>query len=249
MATTDDHEIVLHYAPDNASLIVRLLLEELALPYRTELVDRSVNAQTSAEYLKLNPAGLIPVCIINGEPVFETAAIVLSLADQHQRFLLPAGHARRSQFLKWLFFLSNSLHSDLRQRFYPAQYVGNDAQAVRLFSDRTLQRLINRFEILDTAYVKEANPYLFGTEPTIVDMYLAVCFRWAQLYPVKTGPVQKGPEKTTPEFPAKSFSAIVKMVEQLESRPAIRDACAKDGISGKFFSSPSFANPSEGVAL
>jgi len=239
MATIDDHEIVLHYAPDNASLIVRLLLEELSLPYRTELVDRSINAQTSADYLKLNPAGLIPVCILNGEPVFETAAIVLSLADQHERFSLPVGHERRPQFLKWLFFLSNSLHSDLRQRFYPAKYVGSDAAAVKMFSDITLQRLVTRFEILDAAFARDANSYLFGSEPTIVDMYLAVCFRWAQLYPVKT----------SSEFPANNFLSILKMAEQLESRPAIGDACAKEGISGKLFSNPSFAKPPEGVAL
>jgi len=47
--------ISLHYAPDNASLIVRIVLEELALPYETVLVDRSASAQSSDAYLKLNP--------------------------------------------------------------------------------------------------------------------------------------------------------------------------------------------------
>ncbi len=45
----------LHYAPpDNASLIVRLALEELGQPYQTVLVDRSVTAQASTAYLKIN---------------------------------------------------------------------------------------------------------------------------------------------------------------------------------------------------
>lgn len=30
----------LHYAPDNASLVIRLVLEDLRLPYETVLVDR-----------------------------------------------------------------------------------------------------------------------------------------------------------------------------------------------------------------
>ena len=30
----------LHYAPDNASLIIRLVLDGAGLPYRTALVDR-----------------------------------------------------------------------------------------------------------------------------------------------------------------------------------------------------------------
>ena len=51
----------LHYAPDNASLVIRLALEELGIPYDTVLVDRRSGQQKSAGYLALNPNGLIPV--------------------------------------------------------------------------------------------------------------------------------------------------------------------------------------------
>jgi len=81
--------------------------------------------------------------------------------------------------------------------------------------------------------------YLFGPEPTIIELYLAVCFRWAQLYPVAT----------SADFEPHIFPAIVKMVEQLEQRCSIRVGCQKEGISGCFFSRPDFANPPEGVAL
>jgi len=244
MTIPEGQRIVLYYAPDNASLIVRLLLVELELPYRTILVDRSVNAQKSAKYLELNPAGLIPVCIINDEPVFETGAILLTLADDHDRFTINVRDARRGQFLKWLFFLSNALHVDLRQRFYPDKFAGDDTAALRAFSEITLQRLIERFGIFDSHYCKSADPYLFGIEPTIVDMYLAVCFRWAQLYPQKQQSIDR--EK---EFPAGSYKGVTEMVKQLEQRPSIRQACAKEGITGRFFSAPEFADPPEGVAL
>ena len=51
----------LHYAPDNASLIIRLALEEIGVPYETVLVDRRSRAQDTTAYRALNPAGLIPV--------------------------------------------------------------------------------------------------------------------------------------------------------------------------------------------
>jgi len=51
----------LHYAPDNASLIVRLVLEDLGVPYETVLVNRAAGGQREAPYLALNPNGLIPV--------------------------------------------------------------------------------------------------------------------------------------------------------------------------------------------
>lgn len=244
MTEHKDQTIVLYYAPDNASLIVRLLLEELGLPYETVLVDRSVNAQKSTEYRRLNPAGQIPVCIIDGEPVFETAAILLSLADRHDRFSINVSDALRPPFLKWLFFLSNSLHVDLRQRFYPEKYTGDDEPALRAFSEITLQRLIERFGIFDSLYCRSSDPYVFGVEPTIIDMYLSVCFRWAQLYPLKG----QGNSRE-PDFPAVDFKGVKKMVQHLEQRPAIRRACEIEGITGRLFSDPTYADPPEGVAL
>ena len=79
----------LHYAPDNASLVIRLALEDMGLPYETVLVDRTTREQDSAAYRALNPAGLIPVLETPQGPVFETAAILLWLADTHGQ-LAPA---------------------------------------------------------------------------------------------------------------------------------------------------------------
>ncbi len=231
--------ISLYYAPDNASLIVRILLEEAGLPYEAILVDRRAQGQNSAEYLRLNPNGLIPVCIINNEPVFETAAIVLSLADTHNTFNVSIDDPQRPQFLKWLFFLSNSLHSDLRQRFYPEKYVGSGADALEAFNKLTLERLQQRIGIMEAAYGKSESHYLMGSDPTLIDIYLAVCLRWAQLYP--------GDHKG--EIDSAEYPAIHKMLLLLEGRAAMVRACEKEGIAGTFFSSPDYADPPEGVAL
>ncbi len=51
------------------------------MPYRTVLVDRAAQAQKSPAYLALNPNGLIPVLETPHGPVFETAAILLWLAE------------------------------------------------------------------------------------------------------------------------------------------------------------------------
>ena len=51
-----------------------MLLRELGVPFELRLVDRKQGAQHSAEYLRLNPQGLIPV-LVDGELVLtETAA-------------------------------------------------------------------------------------------------------------------------------------------------------------------------------
>ncbi|WP_293576781.1 glutathione S-transferase N-terminal domain-containing protein [Phaeobacter sp.] len=119
----------LHYAPDNASLVIRLALNEMGLPYRTALVDRRAGAQHSAAYRALNPAGLIPVLETPDGPIFETAAILLWLADRHPAAgLFPTPDSpQRATALKWLFHLSNTVHADLRILFYPDKYIPTEA--------------------------------------------------------------------------------------------------------------------------
>ena len=130
---------VLHYAPDNASLAVRLALEELGLPYRTALVDRARQAQEGAAYRAVTPTGLIPALETPDGVIFETGAILLWLADRHGG-LAPAPDApERGDFLKWFFLTANTLHPDLRALFYPHRYAGADKAGHRaLTEDRIL---------------------------------------------------------------------------------------------------------------
>lgn len=178
----------LYWAPDNASLVVRIVFEELALDYETVFVDRQVREQKSAAYGKLNPNGLIPVCLIDGVPVFETGAIVFALAERHGQLAPSINDKRRPDFLKWLFFIANTLHADLRQWFYPHLYVGDNTTARRALNNTINTRLHRHYRILDDAYRTMTTDYLFGDMPSVVDIYLAVCLRWAQLYPSAAPP-------------------------------------------------------------
>ncbi len=231
--------LTLYHAPDNASLIVRMLLEELSLPYKTVLVDRSKNDQSSVEYRKLSPDGLIPVCVIDGHPVIETAAIMLSLADQHNQFVVPATNSRRAEFLKWLFYLSNSLHSDLRLLFYPEKFVGENRAAIDLLHQHTSQRIDKRLKLFDKQYAASADAYLFGSQPSIIDFYLAACMRWTQLYPLDNDN----------SFNPADYISIEKMLDSLQKREAVIAACHHDGISGSFFTRAEHARPSQGSVL
>ena len=100
---------VLHFAPDNASLIVRLALDHADLPYEARLVDRSTRAQETAAYRALNPNGLIPALETPHGVLFETGAIVLWLADTHGGLGPAPDDAQRGNWLKWLFFVANTL--------------------------------------------------------------------------------------------------------------------------------------------
>lgn len=228
--------LVLHFAPDNASLIVRILLEELGIEYETRLVDRAAREHRSAGYKALNPNGLIPVLEMDGEPLFETGAILLTLADRYNRFIPAIGDPKRAVILKWLFFLSNALHTDLRMIFYTGQYCGREGRDK--FFERSLSRLKDRFAILDSAYARTGGPYLLGADMTISDIYAALCLRWPQLYPLDApGTIAPG-----------DFPALVGMAEVFQDRDAVKRSFQTEGIAAPFIINPAHPDGSAGAA-
>ena len=115
---------VLHYFPDTASLAPRMVLAELGVQHRCALIDREAGVLSSPAYRALHPLGQIPALETPDGPMFETAAILLYLADRHPG-LAPAPDApARAAFLSWLFFTSTNIHTTLLQLFYPDRSAG-----------------------------------------------------------------------------------------------------------------------------
>ena len=226
--------LTLHFAPDNASLILRIALLELGQPFETVLVDRSVRAQDRADYRALNPTGLIPVLETPEGPLFETGAILLWLVDQFGQIGPQLGQPGRADFLKWLFFLSNTVHADLRQVFYPDQYVPQTAKAAH--HALITARLLRHFLVLDP--VVAARPDLFGAG-TALSIYLLVLARWARLYPT--------------ENPAwlqlDTFPALARLAATCDGREAVRAAAQAEGIGPSPFVIPSPCHPTVGSVL
>jgi len=99
--------IDLYLAGTANGLRASVALEEAGLPYRAHRVDLAKGEQRSPEFLKINPAGLIPVIVDhegpNGKPfaLSQSGAILLYAAEKSSR-LLPQDAARRALVLQWL---------------------------------------------------------------------------------------------------------------------------------------------------
>ncbi|MBS1303914.1 glutathione S-transferase family protein [Loktanella sp. SALINAS62] len=217
-------DLTLHYAPDNASLCVRLALETLGVPYRTTLVDRATRAQRSPAYRALNPAGLIPVLETPDGPVFETAAILLWLSDRHPGNLLPDGKAR-GRALSWLFWLSNTLHPALRGTFYPDTYTPAPAGMIRA----AMQAQVSAHLALIDAHTDALSP--------LHHCYLAPMLRWTALY-----------GDNGDWFSIRDFPALQTLATVFEASPAAQRAAMAEGLGPTPFSAPRHAQPPEGTA-
>lgn len=223
----------LHYAPDNASLVIRLVLDGAGIPYRTALVDRRARQQDSIAYRALNPAGLIPTLETPTGPVSETGAILLWLSDTHQLGPGPAD-PDRPVFLKWLFFLSNTAHADLRQIFYPHQYAPVDAHPG--FVEIMAARMQRHFSLLDAAAAQL--PKLFAPGRPL-GIYATVLTRWAALYPADAPRwMDLG------RFPA--LAALARAQEARVETPVVARA---EGLGPYPFTRPEPPNPPEGSVL
>ncbi|WP_297770022.1 glutathione S-transferase family protein [uncultured Roseovarius sp.] len=228
----------LHYAPDNASLIIRLALEELGVPYATVLVDRRARAQKSPAYLALNPAGLIPVLETPDGPIFETGAILLWLADRHGALAPAPDDPARGALLKWLFFLSNTLHPAMRMIFYIDQYAGADTADQARLRTHMQGEAARHLDTLEAA--ANAHPDLFsGATPTMLGLYLGPALRWLALYPAgETG-----------WFRLARWPRLQSMAQSLETRDSAQAAARAEGLGPAPFSAPLPADPPEGAAL
>ena len=225
----------LYYAPDNASLIVRLVLENLGQPYETVLVDRAARAQRLPSYLALNPNGLIPVLETPDGVMFETGAILLWLADRHGRLAPGTDAPTRGNFLKWLFFLSSTVHSCLRMTFYPNQYVGDNAEAQAMLRAQMQARFAEYLDMIEARAV----PWFGADHASVLDCYLACLMRWRALYP----------EGARGRYDTRDWPRLHTMLERLESGAPVRAAVGAEGLGDAPFTAPAHPDPPEGSAI
>jgi len=206
----------LHWSPDSANLPVRIALEMFGLPYEAIRVDRAAKEHHSAEYLEKNPQGLIPVLEDGELAIFETGAILWHLAQKVEKFG-PNGpsmsdDAARSAALSWIFYLSNTVHADLRIGFYPQRYVQGGECAGPL-CEGVAKRMLGHFDLIERSR-------LIGQSTTLPEIYLAALVRWAQLYP-RNRPIIADLDR---------WSSIQEMCVRVESNAAARRAFAAESI-------------------
>lgn len=80
---------------------VAVTLEALDLEYTSRDVD---GEDADDEIVEIHPLGLVPVLLVDGEPVFESVAINELLNDLHDGALLPAAAMDRARARAWIHF-------------------------------------------------------------------------------------------------------------------------------------------------
>ena len=205
---------ILYYAPGSASMAVHWLLLELGAPHELRLVNTSAGEQKRPEYLALNPNGVVPTMLVDGEPAFEAAALLMDLADKHaDAGLAPAPGTRERRYLyQWMFNLANMVQPLFRQWWYPAEPAGADhADDVRT---HVAVRIEAQWDRVD-AHLAAHGPYLLGERLSVADFYLTMLMRWSRNMPK----------------PATQWPHLAALAQRMKARPTFAALYEREGLT------------------
>jgi glutathione S-transferase len=204
----------LYYAPGAASLVVHWLLLELGAEHALKKVDLQAGEQRSADYLKLNPNGVVPTLIIDGAPVAECAALVMLLAERHaEAGLAPApGSRARATYLQWTLHLANTLQPAFRTWFYPGEAAGEaNADLAKAAAQARIESVFDRLD----AHLREHGPYCCGEQLTALDFYATMLMRWSRNMP----------------RPATEWPALAALAARMKVRPSFKLLYEREGLT------------------
>ncbi|MFQ3332045.1 MAG: glutathione S-transferase family protein [Pseudomonadales bacterium] len=197
----------LFYASGSAAEGVRVILEELGVPYELikSTIDRS--KQRPPEQLKINPNGWVPVLMYEDTGIYECAAITIFLCDRHSdAHLAPKfNDPTRGLYLQTLVYLSTSVQTAFQTYYYPDRFVDTSANEVSA-KKRGINRLRETWKVIDDQIGD--NDWVLGRCFSAVDIYLFMLTTW--LNPTLGHP-------STEEFPN-----IKRIAEAMMSRPSIQ---------------------------
>jgi glutathione S-transferase len=185
--------------------LVQWVLEEGKIEYELRKIDIQNGEHRSAEFLAINPAGLVPVLITpDGEALYEVAALMVYLADRHQLTELapPPTDPDRGRFLSAVFHIAGDIQSEMKRFHFPHRF------SLRREDNAGIQELaksliVSRLNVMNARLTKRG-PYVLGTRFSLADVYLSFWVAYLDR-----------------EGVCKQFPSIAKLYGLVRSRPSV----------------------------
>lgn len=192
--------LVFYTNPLSRSGIVHWMLEELAVPYTTEVLEFGADLKTP-EYLAINPMGKVPAIRHGDVVVTEAAAICAYLADAFPEAGLAPPLAERGDYYRWLFFAAGPV--EMASSLRSAGFEPTAEQQVS-FGHGCYEHVIEALVL-----AVKGKRYIAGDRFSAADVYVGSHLRWGMSF----GSLEKRPEFET-------------YCQSLEQRPALQRVTA-----------------------
>ena len=173
-------DLIFYTNPHSRGRIVRWMLEEVGVAYRTEVLEYGA-AMKSESYLKINPMGKVPSIVHKSKTVTECAAICAYLADAFPRANLAPSASERHSYYRWLFFAAGPLEAA----------VSNQSMGFKIPEDKQAMLGYGNFDLVIATLEKTiaSAPYIVGEQFSAADVYVGSHLDWGLVF--KTIPDKK----------------------------------------------------------
>ncbi len=165
----------LYYMQRTRATRARWILEELGIPYELAKVDLEKAEHKSSEYLKIHPFGSVPALEDGDLKMFESAAIVLYLADRYPEAKLAPALDQRAHYYQWAFYAMSTLEPMFVEIFSHVRYLPEELRSEGIMN-RAKERAENHFKVLEDHFATRS--YVLGDAFSAVDVIFASLLQW-----------------------------------------------------------------------
>lgn len=178
----------------------RLILSLLGRPFQLIEVDVLSGANKTPDYLTLNPAGQVPILVLeDGRTLPESGAILHFLADGTP--LLPDERFARAEVLRWMFFEQHSHDPFIGQARFWLHLVRGGRELKQNLLEEWEDRGYEALRVMDAHLATK--PFFAGDRPSLADIAL-----YANTHLAHEGGFDLGP-----------FQAVRIWLQRLEHEP------------------------------
>ena len=165
--------IFYEYGPSRSKQ-VRWALLELGLEFKSVA---GVELLHSDELNKVNPMGKVPAVLIDGEPLFEAAAICTYLADlvPENSLISPSGTRERALHLQWISFALTELEAYVWSNARNTFVLPKEKRITALFEQNN-KAFMHAAKVLDR--VMADKDYLVGNRFSVTDILVGFTLNW-----------------------------------------------------------------------
>jgi maleylacetoacetate isomerase len=163
------------YFRSSAAFRVRIALNLKGLAYTAHTIHLRKGEQRAPDYLALNPQGLLPTLVVDGQRLTQSLAILEFLEERHPvPALLPADVLGRARVRALADLVACEIHplNNLRTLEYLRNRLGQDEAGIAAWYRHWIADGLEKLEAALT-HDGRAGTYCHGEQPTIADCCLA----------------------------------------------------------------------------
>ena len=162
----------LYYNPRSRAVIAKWMLDECGAKYEIVPIDLAKREHKTPEFLKINPAGKLPVLVDGDSRIFEGSAICLYLGDKFPEVKLAPkiGAPERGRYLSLMVYSTSQLEPAMGDTLLKVQSLPQ-----RGWTDFETAKNVVEGELGD-------GPYLFGDWFTAADVMIGSMFIWKRIF-------------------------------------------------------------------